>query len=139
MAVPSTRVLTQIYDSSESELDVLITGYQWRWQYKYLTEEGEEVAFFSNLTTHQPGLSNATIDFNVIYDDADPGYVKLESAKVAKSTFQGRFRPRTFSGGPQKLFSGFITSFSIGAPLDGMQTVDITMRVTGAIQDTVQP
>jgi cytochrome c oxidase subunit 2 len=58
MAIPSTRVLTQIYDSSESELDVMITGYQWRWQYKYLTEEGEEVAFFSNLATPQEQIQN---------------------------------------------------------------------------------
>lgn len=58
MAIPSTRVLTEIYDASESELDVMITGYQWRWQYKYLTEEGEEVAFFSNLTTPDEQIYN---------------------------------------------------------------------------------
>jgi len=58
MAVPSTRVLTQIYDASESELDILITGYQWRWQYRYLAEEGEEVAFFSNLTTPDEQIYN---------------------------------------------------------------------------------
>lgn len=58
MAIPSTRVLTQIYDSSESELDILVTGYQWRWQYRYLTEEGEEVAFFSNMTTPDEQIYN---------------------------------------------------------------------------------
>jgi cytochrome c oxidase subunit 2 len=51
MAIPSTGVLTQIYDASESELDVMITGYQWRWQYSYLDDEGEEVSYFSNLST----------------------------------------------------------------------------------------
>ncbi len=51
MAVPSTGVLRQIYDASESELDIMITGYQWRWQYSYLADEGEEVSFFSNLST----------------------------------------------------------------------------------------
>jgi cytochrome c oxidase subunit II len=58
MAVPSTRVLTQIYDASESELDILITGYQWRWQYRYLAEEGEEVAFFSNMATPDEQIYN---------------------------------------------------------------------------------
>jgi len=58
MAVPSTRVLTQIYDASESELDILITGYQWRWQYRYLAEEGEEVAFFSNMSTPDEQIYN---------------------------------------------------------------------------------
>jgi cytochrome c oxidase subunit 2 len=51
MAIPSTGVLRQIYDSSDSELDIMITGYQWRWQYSYLDDEGEEVSFFSNLAT----------------------------------------------------------------------------------------
>ncbi|MBN4075079.1 MAG: cytochrome c oxidase subunit II [SAR86 cluster bacterium] len=51
MAIPSTTVLRQIYDTSESELDIMITGYQWRWQYSYLDDEGEEVSFFSNLST----------------------------------------------------------------------------------------
>lgn len=51
MAIPSTGVLRQIYDTSESELDVMITGYQWRWQYTYLDDEGEEVSYFSTLAT----------------------------------------------------------------------------------------
>ncbi len=58
MAITSTRVLTQIYDSSESDLDILVTGYQWRWQYRYLTEEGEEVTFFSNLATPEEQIYN---------------------------------------------------------------------------------
>jgi len=58
MAIPSTRVLTQIYDASESEIDILITGHQWRWQYEYLSEEGENVAFFSNLSTPEEQIYN---------------------------------------------------------------------------------
>jgi cytochrome c oxidase subunit 2 len=58
MAIPSTQVLTQIYDASEAELDILVTGYQWRWQYRYLTEEGEEVVFFSNLATPDEQIYN---------------------------------------------------------------------------------
>lgn len=58
MAIPSTRVLTQIYDASESEIDILVTGYQWRWQYQYLSDEGEDVSFFSNLTTPDEQIYN---------------------------------------------------------------------------------
>lgn len=58
IAIPSTRVLTQIYDPSESEIDILITGYQWRWQYQYLSDEGEDVSFFSNLTTPDEQIYN---------------------------------------------------------------------------------
>lgn len=58
MAIPATKVLTEIYDSSESGLDIKITGYQWRWQYEYLAEDGENVAFFSNLSTPQEQIQN---------------------------------------------------------------------------------
>ena len=49
MAVPATSTLLEVYDNDEAELDILITGYQWKWKYEYLEESGEPVAFFSNL------------------------------------------------------------------------------------------
>ncbi|MGJ8688719.1 MAG: cytochrome c oxidase subunit II [Gammaproteobacteria bacterium] len=60
MAIPATRVLTQAYDASESELDIQITGYQWRWEYRYLRDDAneEEVSFFSNLSTSREEINN---------------------------------------------------------------------------------
>ena len=58
MAIPSTKVLTQIYDSSDADLDIMVTGYQWRWQYRYLTNQGAEVAYFSNLATPSEQIEN---------------------------------------------------------------------------------
>ena len=55
MAVPATKTLINIYDSSESDLDIRVTGYQWKWHYKYL---GQDVEFFSNLTTPQAQINN---------------------------------------------------------------------------------
>ncbi|MGK9067057.1 cytochrome c oxidase subunit II [Stutzerimonas chloritidismutans] len=55
MAVPATRTLIHIYDASESDVDIQITGYQWKWHYKYL---GEDVEFFSNLTTPRDQINN---------------------------------------------------------------------------------
>ncbi len=51
MAVPSTKVLMKIYDTDDSTMDIRITGYQWRWQYKYLNDKGAPVVYFSNLST----------------------------------------------------------------------------------------
>lgn len=48
MAVPATATLKKIYDTSDAELDVMITGQQWRWRYEYL---GEDVAFNSSMST----------------------------------------------------------------------------------------
>ncbi|MEH6670988.1 cytochrome c oxidase subunit II [Halopseudomonas sp.] len=55
MAVPATKTLIDIYDAEESDVDIMITGYQWRWQYKYL---GEDVSFLSNLATPREQISN---------------------------------------------------------------------------------
>ncbi|MGB1191531.1 MAG: cytochrome c oxidase subunit II [Pseudomonadales bacterium] len=50
MAIPATSSLIKIYDSSEADINIKIVGYQWKWQYEYL---GDDVSFFSNLTTPQ--------------------------------------------------------------------------------------
>ncbi|MBN7797107.1 cytochrome c oxidase subunit II [Parahaliea mediterranea] len=58
MAVPATSTLLEIYDFEDAEMDVLITGYQWKWKYEYINEDGENVAFFSNLRTPQSEIYN---------------------------------------------------------------------------------
>jgi cytochrome c oxidase subunit II len=58
MAVPATSTLLEIYDFDDAEMDILITGYQWKWKYEYLNEEGENVTFFSNLRTPQSEIYN---------------------------------------------------------------------------------
>ncbi|MGB5276101.1 MAG: cytochrome c oxidase subunit II [Gammaproteobacteria bacterium] len=48
MAIPATKVLLAMEDTSNSDMSIKVTGYQWKWHYDYL---GEDVSFFSNLTT----------------------------------------------------------------------------------------
>jgi cytochrome c oxidase subunit 2 len=59
MAVPATSTLLEIYNTEDAEMDILVTGYQWKWKYEYLNDEGENVAFFSNLKTPQSEIYNA--------------------------------------------------------------------------------
>ena len=56
MAIPSTSVMIKAYDDTEGDINIMVTGYQWKWQYTYL-EEG--VSFFSNLATSQEEIDNA--------------------------------------------------------------------------------
>ncbi len=72
MAVPATSVLIEMYDTKNSDVDIKITGHQWKWQYDYL---GEDVGFFSNLTTTEDEIYNRTekgenyleeVDYNVV-------------------------------------------------------------------------
>jgi cytochrome c oxidase subunit 2 len=58
MAVPATTTLLNIYDHEDAELDIVVTGYQWKWKYEYLNDEGENVSFFSNLRTPQSEIYN---------------------------------------------------------------------------------
>ncbi len=55
MAIPATATLIKMYDTSESDVDIQITGYQWKWHYKYL---GQDVEFFSNLATPAEQIHN---------------------------------------------------------------------------------
>jgi len=55
--VPATTVLIQMYDTTNSAVDIKITGHQWKWQYDYL---GEDVGFFSNLSTTTDEIYNRT-------------------------------------------------------------------------------
>ena len=55
MAFPATTALLDVYDTSEAEMDVKITGYQWKWQYEYL---GEDVAYMSELAKPEAEIYN---------------------------------------------------------------------------------
>ena len=41
MALPATRVLVAQKDTTNSDLTIKVTGYQWKWGYDYLKGEGE--------------------------------------------------------------------------------------------------
>ncbi len=54
MAIPATRVLIDMDDSSEAELTVKVTGYRWNWSYEYLSYQNDNdvgIFYFSNLKT----------------------------------------------------------------------------------------
>ncbi len=60
MAVPAARTLIRIEDASATDVNIKVTGYQWKWQYEYL-DEG--VSFFSTLDRDSQAarLRNPTI------------------------------------------------------------------------------
>lgn len=54
MAVPATRVLIAMNDSSEAELTVRVTGSQWKWHYEYISYGDQKdvgLGFLSVLST----------------------------------------------------------------------------------------
>ena len=45
IAIPSTTVMVKAYDDAEGEINIMVTGSQWKWHYKYL-EDG--ISFYSD-------------------------------------------------------------------------------------------
>ena len=57
MALPATRVVVAMKDTSSADLTVKATGIQWKWGYDYLKGEGEGIGFVSTLDTTQREMS----------------------------------------------------------------------------------
>jgi cytochrome c oxidase subunit II len=58
MALPATKVLVASKDTSNADLTIKATGYQWKWGYDYLKGEGEGVSFLSTLDSTHREMSN---------------------------------------------------------------------------------
>ncbi|RZP61701.1 cytochrome c oxidase subunit II [Vibrio vulnificus] len=58
MAIPATKTLVAMEDTSQSDLTVKITGSQWKWHYSYF---GEDVEFFSLLATSQKQIDGLEV------------------------------------------------------------------------------
>jgi cytochrome c oxidase subunit 2 len=59
MALPATKVLVAQKDTTNAELTIKATGYQWKWGYDYIKGEGEGIGFISTLDNAQREMSNA--------------------------------------------------------------------------------
>lgn len=51
MALPATKTVVAMKDTSSADLTVKATGYQWKWGYEYLDGPAKGVSFLSNLST----------------------------------------------------------------------------------------
>ncbi|WP_213955151.1 cytochrome c oxidase subunit II [Variovorax sp. dw_954] len=59
MALPATKVLVAQKDTTNADLTIKVTGYQWKWGYDYVKGEGEGLAFISTLDSSQRAMSDA--------------------------------------------------------------------------------
>ncbi len=58
MALPATRVVVAMKDTSAADLTIKATGIQWKWGYDYLKGEGEGIGFVSTLDPAQREMSD---------------------------------------------------------------------------------
>ena len=59
MALPATKVLVAQKDTTNADLTVKVTGYQWKWGYDYIKGEGEGLSFISTLDSSHRAMSDA--------------------------------------------------------------------------------
>jgi cytochrome c oxidase subunit 2 len=55
MAIPASKTLVKIYDDEAGDVNIQVTGYQWKWQYRYLEDD---ISFFSNPATDLDEIYN---------------------------------------------------------------------------------
>jgi cytochrome c oxidase subunit II len=59
MALPATKVLVAQKDTTNADLTIKATGYQWKWGYDYIKGEGEGIGFLSTLDMTHRNLSDS--------------------------------------------------------------------------------
>jgi cytochrome c oxidase subunit 2 len=67
LAVPAARTVINLEDTSNSEVNIKVTAYQWKWRYDYLDAD---VGFFSTLARESDAARrlDADIDPNTVQD-----------------------------------------------------------------------
>jgi cytochrome c oxidase subunit 2 len=58
MALPATKVVVAMKDTTNADLTIKATGMQWKWGYDYIKGEGEGIAFISALDASHREMSN---------------------------------------------------------------------------------
>jgi cytochrome c oxidase subunit 2 len=58
MALPATKTVVAMKDTTNSDITIKTTGYQWKWGYDYIKGEGEGISFLSTLTTSRESINN---------------------------------------------------------------------------------
>jgi cytochrome c oxidase subunit 2 len=51
MALPATKTVVAMKDTTNADLTIKVTGYQWKWGYDYVKGPGEGISFLSTLST----------------------------------------------------------------------------------------
>ena len=59
MALPATKVIVAMKDTTNADLTIKATGMQWKWGYDYIKGEGEGIGFVSTLDSGHRAMSDA--------------------------------------------------------------------------------
>jgi cytochrome c oxidase subunit 2 len=79
MAIPATKTLIAMEDTSKADITIKVTGSQWKWHYEYL---GHDVDFYSVLSTPLAQVNNEESKSETYLLDVDKPLVIPTNKKV---------------------------------------------------------
>ena len=82
MALPATKTVVAMKDTTNSDVTIKATGYQWKWGYDYIKGPGEGISFVSTLTTPREQINNEAPKSNTYLMEVDNELVVPVNKKV---------------------------------------------------------
>jgi cytochrome c oxidase subunit 2 len=82
MALPATKTVVAMKDTTNADLTIKVTGYQWKWGYDYLKGEGEGISFLSTLATPRDQIEGRAPKSNTYLIEVDNELVVPVGKKV---------------------------------------------------------
>jgi len=82
MAIPASRTVVAMKDTTGADLTIKATGYQWKWGYEYLDGPATGVHFLSNLSTPQDQIEGKAPKSNTYLLEVDRPLVVPVDKKV---------------------------------------------------------
>jgi cytochrome c oxidase subunit 2 len=82
LGIAATDQVIAQKDTSNADLTIKVTGYQWKWGYQYLQGEGEGIAFLSTLSTPREQINNLAPKSETYLMEVDNALVVPANRKV---------------------------------------------------------
>nr|WP_315597610.1 cytochrome c oxidase subunit II [uncultured Cupriavidus sp.] len=82
MALPATKTVVAMKDTTNSDITIKATGYQWKWGYDYIKGQGEGISFVSTLTTPREQINNQQEKSNTYLMEVDNELVVPVNKKI---------------------------------------------------------
>lgn len=111
MALPATRAVVEMKDTSNADLTVKVTGYQWKWGYEYVKGPGEGISFLSTLATPRAEVDGQMPKTDTYLQEVDHPLVvpvnrKIRILTTAEDVVHSWYVPAF--GVKQDAFPGFV-------------------------------
>jgi cytochrome c oxidase subunit 2 len=86
MALPATKTVVAMKDTTNADITIKVTGYQWKWGYDYIKGEGEGISFLQTLTTPREQINNQSEKSTTYLVDVDNEMVVPVGKKIRMVT-----------------------------------------------------